>query len=518
MNSIANTAGAADAKGLEERLAFMQISPETCAALRSLKTVVERELPVALDRFYAQVRVTPEVSGIFSSEEHIARAKGAQTGHWKNIANGDFSDDYAAKVRRIGATHARLGLEPRWYIGGYSIVLDHLIASAVREFSPRGGLFSRPAIDAEGLARALGSLAKAVFLDMDLAISVYIDEAERAKQAAQAAATAEERGLVNKVFGAAMAAVAAGNLGYRIDDDLPEAYHALRDDFNAAFEQLAGTIEQISTGAGQMSASTRELSTSADDLARRTQQQASTLEEAAAALEQISTTVADTSRRACEAGALVGRARADAERSGTVMTKTAEAMGGIEATSRQMGDIIATIDEIAFQTNLLALNAGVEAARAGEAGKGFAVVAQEVRELAQRSARSAKEIKALIGASADQVHKGVALVGETAVVLSDISGRVQEIERHVGAIVVAAREQSTALQEINGSLHVLDRTTQRNAAMVEEANAATQAMTLDIGRIDTMLQAFVTDRSASGRLPRRPALTPPGDGALLRCA
>ena len=517
MNSIANTTSAADTKGLEERLAFMQISPGTCAALRSLRSIVERELPVALDRFYAQVRVTAAVSGIFASEDHMARAKGAQAGHWNNIANGDFSDDYAAKVRRIGATHARLGLEPRWYIGGYSIVLDHLIASAVRDLFPKGGLFSRPAVDAEGLARALGGLAKAVLLDMDLAISVYIDEAERAKQAAQAAAIAKERELVNTVFGAAMAAVAAGDLGHRIDSDLPEAYHALRDDFNAAFEHLAGTIGKISSGAVQMSASTRELSTSADDLAGRTQQQASTLEEVAAAVEQISTTVADTSRRACEADNLVGRARADTERSGTVMMKTAEAMGGIEATSRQMGDIIATIDEIAFQTNLLALNAGVEAARAGDAGKGFAVVAQEVRELAQRSARSAKEIKALIGASADQVHKGVALVGETATVLSDISGRVGEIERHVGAIVIAAREQTAALQEINGSLHVLDRTTQRNAAMVEEANAATQALTLDIGQIATMLQAFVTSKGASAPALRRPVLVASGD-ALPRCA
>ena len=515
MSNLSNPHRASDSRGLEKRMAFMQLSPETCAAVRSLKTVVERELPVALDKLYAQVRLTDEVSRMFATDDHIGRARGAQTSHWKNIANGEFNDDYAANVRRIGATHARLGLEPRWYIGGYSIILDHLIAAAVREFFPRGRLLSRPAIDAESLARALGGLAKAVFLDMDLAISVYIDEAERAKQEAQAAAIAAERMMVTKVFGAAMAQVAAGNLGYRIDADLPEAYHALRNDFNAAFEQLAGTIEQISTGTAEMNASIRELSMSADDLAQRTQQQASTLEEAVAAVEQISATVSDTGRRACEAGDLVERTRADAQRSGAVMTKTAEAMGGIEAASRQMGDIIATMDEIAFQTNLLALNAGVEAARAGDAGKGFAVVAQEVRELAQRSARSAKEIKALIGAPADQVNRGVALVGETATVLSDMSGRVQEIEHHVDAIVTAMREQSIALQEINGSFHVLDRTTQRNAAMVEEANAATQTLTLDVGRIATMLQAFVTEKAGAAR---RDPLAPSGGVTRLRCA
>ncbi len=311
MSNLSNPHRASDSRGLEKRMAFMQLSSETCAAVRSLKTVVERELPVALDKLYAQVRLTAEVSRMFATDDHIGRARGAQTSHWKNIANGEFNDEYAANVRRIGATHARLGLEPRWYIGGYSIILDHLIAAAVREFFPRGRLLSRPAIDADSLARALGGLAKAVFLDMDLAISVYIDEAERAKQEAQAAAIAAERMMVTKVFGAAMAQVAAGNLGYRIDADLPEAYHALRNDFNAAFEQLAGTIEQISTGTAEMNASIRELSMSADDLAQRTQQQASTLEEAVAAVGQISATVSDTGRRACEAGDLVAHEDVD---------------------------------------------------------------------------------------------------------------------------------------------------------------------------------------------------------------
>ncbi|ASY66693.1 Methyl-accepting chemotaxis protein (plasmid) [Sinorhizobium sojae CCBAU 05684] len=164
------------------RLQFMQLDANSCASIRTLKSLVERELPVGLDKFYAQLRQSPEVKRFFSSEEHIARAKGAQMGHWTNISNGDFGDDYVQKIRTIGTVHARIGLEPQWYIGGYAIILDHLITAAVEQNYGKGGMFSKPAMKTGDFAKALASLVKAVMLDMDLAISVYIDEAEIAKK------------------------------------------------------------------------------------------------------------------------------------------------------------------------------------------------------------------------------------------------------------------------------------------------------------------------------------------------
>ncbi|WP_445945064.1 protoglobin domain-containing protein [Rhizobium sp. CB3060] len=137
-------------------------------------------MPRGLDKFYAELRRTPEVKRFFSSDEHIARAKGAQLGHWENISNGNLNEDYVGKVRTIGKVHAQIGLEPQWYIGGYAIVLDHLISRAVEESLPRGGLFSKGAMKPSKFGKALASLVKAVMLDMDLAISVYIDEAESA--------------------------------------------------------------------------------------------------------------------------------------------------------------------------------------------------------------------------------------------------------------------------------------------------------------------------------------------------
>ncbi len=281
-----------------------------------------------------------------------------------------------------------------------------------------------------------------------------------------------------------------GDVSYRIDQPFTATLDAVRSDFNMSAEKLQSALTRVAQNAGGIGAGANEIKSAADDLAKRTEQQAAAVEETAAALEEITTTVRDSTRRAQEAGEIVSRAKAGAEKSGDVVRRAVVAMEQIAKSANEISNIIGVIDEIAFQTNLLALNAGVEAARAGEAGKGFAVVAQEVRELAQRSAHAAKEIKALITTSNDQVQQGVQLVGDTGKALATIVTEVQEINRHVVSIVEAAQEQSSGLQQINTAVNQMDQDTQKNAAMVEETNAASHSLAKEVASLNQLLSQF----------------------------
>jgi methyl-accepting chemotaxis protein len=299
-----------------------------------------------------------------------------------------------------------------------------------------------------------------------------------------------------------LAHLSNGNMNYRIESPFVSRLDRLRDDFNTSIAKLNDTLVNVGTNARAIDAGASEIRQSADDLARRTEQQAASVEETAAALEQVTTTVKDSAHRAEEVGKLVNRTRTNAEKSGIVVADAVKAMEGIEQSSSGISKIIGVIDEIAFQTNLLALNAGVEATRAGEAGKGFAVVAQEVRELAQRSANAAKEIKVLISASTSQVEAGVTLVGDTGKALAVIVAEVQEINSHVNAIVTASREQSTGLQEINTAINVIDQGTQQNAAMVEEQTAASHGLASEAAALNELLAQFKLGDTGNSRSAR----------------
>jgi methyl-accepting chemotaxis protein len=207
-------------------------------------------------------------------------------------------------------------------------------------------------------------------------------------------------------------------------------------------------------------------------------------------LDEITTSVTHTAQNTGHARSVVASAKTDAEISGDVARQTIAAMGQIEQSSNQIGQIIGVIGEIAFQTNLLALNAGVEAARAGEAGRGFAVVASEVRTLAQRSAEAAKEIKTLISASAGHVEQGVNMVGETGKVLERIVAHIGEINKVVTDIASSAEEQAAGLQSINSAMNLMDQVTQKNAAMVEEVTASSTSLAGETDRLVRLIKQF----------------------------
>ncbi|OUI99824.1 hypothetical protein HK20_01915 [Acetobacter sp. DsW_54] len=208
----------------------MQLTDKDCASIRLIKDIIDRELPIALDIFYEQVRKTPETRSFFPTEAKIAHAKHAQQEHWKNISSANFDQKYAEKVHTIGSVHARIGLEPRWYIGGYTIVLDHLIRSIISDLTPKTGLFAKKAtISTEEMGEAIASLCKAVMLEMDLTISVYLEEAEKARQKSRDEVILREQTFVADSFGIILSEVAERNLSQKMDKELPSAYIPLRD-------------------------------------------------------------------------------------------------------------------------------------------------------------------------------------------------------------------------------------------------------------------------------------------------
>ena len=265
------------------------------------------------------------------------------------------------------------------------------------------------------------------------------------------------------------------------------------------------TMQSIATNTKGVRSGAEEITQASDDLSRRTEQQAASLEETAAALDEITATVRRTAEVANEARDLVSTSKTDAERSGEVVRQTVGAMDGIETSSKQIANIIGVIDEIAFQTNLLALNAGVEAARAGDAGRGFAVVATEVRALAQRSADAAKEIKALISTSTQQVDVGVKLVSETGQALGRIVAQVSQLNGLVTELAASAKEQSTGLGEVNAAVNQMDQVTQQNAAMVEQSTAASHSLADEAQELARLVGQFNIGESEAAPVLKRAA-------------
>ncbi|MFN3636511.1 MAG: methyl-accepting chemotaxis protein, partial [Rhizobium rhizophilum] len=291
-------------------------------------------------------------------------------------------------------------------------------------------------------------------------------------------------------LGDALKRLCSGDFAFQLTEPFAPEFEFLRHDLNRSVSQLCDTFREVSASVEIITQGTREISQGVGDLSRRTESQAASLEETAAALEEITANVGSSAQRAQDARGVAGSAKANAEKSGEVVAHAVDAMSRIEDSSSKISNIIGVIDEIAFQTNLLALNAGVEAARAGEAGRGFAVVAQEVRELAQRSAKAAKEIKDLIQNSATEVASGVKLVSDTGGALKSISQLIVDINDHIVAISTAAREQSSGLVEVNSAVNGMDQMTQQNAAMVEESSAAASTLASETQKLRGMISQF----------------------------
>jgi methyl-accepting chemotaxis protein len=451
------------------------------------------ELALVMDRlrvlYIAQLDAVRRLSDVITTDATAVEANAAETSSIMNTAS--LGSGIAALLLFMGGIVVlhRRAIRPVKRMsdfmkvmatGDYSKAVPDLhrvdeigeMAASVEVFKAAG--IERRRLEEEAASGRLGTEAE----------QRRMAEYERAKQQELQAFVADiERGFE---------ALSEGDLTVRLDRPVAPEYEQIRQRYNESVDKLEDAFGKVVSGIGAIRTGLSEITVASGDLSQRTEQQAASLEETVAALSDVTAQVNESASGAGEAQKAAESTRANAEEGGAIVSKAIAAMVEIEHSSQQINRIIGVIDEIAFQTNLLALNAGVEAARAGDAGRGFAVVAQEVRGLAQRSADAAKEIKALISTSRDQVENGVKLVKASGESLHEIVAKVAGMSTTVEAIAGSARDQARSLKEVSIAADQMDKVTQQNAAMVEQATAAAQALSHETDELAQLMQRFRT--------------------------
>ncbi|CAN5208724.1 globin-coupled sensor protein [soil metagenome] len=461
------------AKGLSSRLNFFGIAAQD-PDYPVIAKAVSRHADSALAGFYKTVEGTPETARFFSDKGHMDRARRAQKDHWVKLFSDGVTERYLESANHIGRVHANIGLAPEWYVGGYARIAEHIVAKMVT--SGPGALVP----GRRRTARTAGKFVKLALLDMEIALSTYT------------AAEQERRTKAIAKIGDALAAMSRGDLTIRLEE-MPGEFRQLQHDFNSAVTALGGTLSDVTESTRSIATGAAEIRSASNDLSSRTEQQAASLEESSAAMNELTAMISDTTHAMGNLNASISQTHKQAIQGGEVVRNAMTAMTEIEKSSGAIGQIISLIDGIAFQTNLLALNAGVEAARVGEHGKGFAVVANEVRSLAQRSSEAAEEIRKLIQSSLVEVENGVRLVGEVGQALNAILTQVTESSSVAEQISGSSAAQSENLKQINGAVSDMNRTTQQNAAMVEESTAAARTMADEAQRLSQAIGRFEID-------------------------
>jgi methyl-accepting chemotaxis protein len=421
-----------DDQSLRSRLDFIGIDAATRQALRELQPLIARALPAILDQFYAHLVKYPRLAGLFPDDAKIRHAKQAQIKHWSQIASATFDDAYLKSVRQIGGTHQRLGIEPRWYIAGYSMIMTGLLRAIETEMS--GGWFPNNGAQAKKAAMQ-GALTRAAMLDMDLSISVYLDAAKKEHQTEVRKIADGFETVVGEIIGAVSAA-------------------------SSKLQTSAGTLTKTAETTQLLSAT----------VAATSQQVSSNVQSVASATEEMTSSVHEIGRQVSQSTAIAEDAVRQAE-------QTDAGISELSRTAERIGDVLKLITSIAEQTNLLALNATIEAARAGDAGRGFAVVASEVKALASQTAKATEDISQQIAGIQTATQASVAAIKQ-------ISGTIRQISDIAAGIAGSVESQGSATREIScnvaevasSAAKVTSNITEVNQGASETGSASSQVL------------------------------------------
>jgi methyl-accepting chemotaxis protein len=388
---------------IAQRTKFLKIDDETKAVLREMLPLIRDVLPDVLDRFYNHVKIWGDVSRFFANDAHMDGAKNAQLKHWTAIAEGEFSNDYVNSVRRIGKAHSRIGLEPRWYIGGYTFIISEISKAIIAQVDNSKSIFGKTNI-IEKVQKQVSAFTKAAMLDMDFAISIYLEEETKKRDHLVRNIAGKFETSVSKVVETVAAASTELSVTAKAMSEIAESNSDKATTVAAAAEQTNENVMTIANSSKEMSASVQE----------------------------IASQVAMNTKVASEAVIMVGQ--------------SSDTLNELSTAAEKIGAVVSLIADIAAQTNLLALNATIESARAGEAGKGFAVVATEVKNLAGQTSQATEEISKQINQMQSATNNAVGAI-------SSIKKTIEEINSVSMAINTAIEEQTATTAEITRNTH-----------------------------------------------------------------
>jgi len=413
---------------LQKNISFFGIDSDTRSALSEITAIIQKVLPTALAEFYKHVGNWPNLVAMFGDTSDkiaavTAHARAAQERHWQTLFSGTFDEAYIASARKIGQTHSRIGLEPSWYIGGYTFMMSHLYDAISHAYSSR----LNPKDAQDRAARTLKAVNQAIMLDMSLAVSVYYDENKKSYDVKMA---------------------------------------RLADDFETSVQSV---VDSVMASASSIQRNADTMSASAEETSRRTTAVAAATAQATTNVQTVATASEQLAASSHEIGDQMNKANQISDKAVEEATKADSTVEGLSNAAQKIGDVVALIQQIAGQTNLLALNATIEAARAGEAGKGFSVVASEVKSLANQTAKATEEI----GSQVTSIQTATA---GTVDAIRHIGSTISQIKHISTSIAAAVQQQSAATSEISRNVHQVSQGTfeiSGNTSGVTEAARST---------------------------------------------